>query len=278
MAGRKRATRARAPIQPPPTPAPAPEELPDPREGVMTLGDHLEELRRRILWSLGILGIFSIAAGFFISDIHRYISEPYHRATGLNMMLGSAMDALNTMIQLSVAVGFAAGLPVVIFMLFEFVTPAMERRTAIYARISMVFSCLLFWGGVLFCWFYIFPLSVEMMFKFLLPPNTQALISLDKYYSFFFILHIGTGVTFQLPLLIVILGALGVVPISLHRRAWRFVIVGMFLLSMAVTPGDPVSLFVVALPLCVFYAIAVAIVYMIERNREKAAARDAAEA
>ncbi|HMU85804.1 MAG TPA: twin-arginine translocase subunit TatC, partial [Leptospiraceae bacterium] len=107
---------------------------------------------------------------------------------------------------------------------------------------------------------------------------TQALISLDKYYSFFFILHIGTGVTFQLPLLIVIVGALGVVPISLHRRAWRFVIVGMFLLSMAVTPGDPVSLFVVALPLCVFYAIAVAIVYMIERNREKAAARDAAEA
>ncbi|MBL8018958.1 MAG: twin-arginine translocase subunit TatC [Leptospirales bacterium] len=281
MATRKKsATRSstRPTTPPPPPPPPEPPEMVDPREKVMSLGDHLEELRKRILISLAIVAVCSIGAGFFVTEIHRYISAPYTAITGLNMTLGSAMDALNTMIILSIAIGLTIGLPLVFFVLFEFITPALERKTAFLSRLSVGFSCILFWSGVAFCWFFIFPISVQMMFKFLLPPNTQALISLDKYYSFFFILHIGTGVTFQIPLIIVVLGGLGVVKFQMHVKSWRFVILGLLFIAMAVTPGDPVSMFIVAGPLLVFYLLAVAIVYLIEKTRSRREAEEEAEA
>ncbi|MCE9598091.1 MAG: twin-arginine translocase subunit TatC [Spirochaetia bacterium] len=275
MAARKKSVKGPTrPTAPPPPDAPELEEGQDPREKVMSLGDHLEELRSRILISLAIVTVCSIAAGFFVTEIHRYISAPYHSITGLSMTLGSAMDALNTMIILSIAIGLTIGLPLVFFVLFEFITPALERKTAFLARLSVAVSCLLFWSGVAFCWFYIFPISVQMMFKFLLPPNTQALISLDKYYSFFFILHIGTGVTFQIPLIIVVLGGLRVVTFQMHVKSWRFVILGLLFIAMAVTPGDPVSMFIVAGPLLVFYLIAVAIVFLIEKSRGRREAEE----
>jgi len=255
-------------------PGPLPDAAPheeNTNEKVMSLGDHLEELRKRILWSLAILAVFSAGAGVFINDIHRYISDPYHQITGLSMTLGSAMDALNTMIVLSIAVGFTIGLPIVIFVLFEFITPVFSGRTAFLARFTVAISCLLFWAGVAACWFYIFPISVQMMFKYLLPPNTQALISLDNYYSFFFILHIGTGITFQLPLVIVILGALHIIPFETHKRIWKFVVLGLLFLAMIVTPGDPISMLAVGFLLILFYLIAVAIVFLIERRSNRLA-------
>jgi len=245
-----------------------------PHEKVMSLGDHLEELRTRLLICLGFLAAFSVTAGFFIQEIHGFITRPYVEVTtsvenpgGLKLMLGSVMDSIDTMIHLSLAVGFTVGLPICVFVMFEFVTPALSRRIAWMARVSVGFSCLLFWSGLLFCWNYLFPISMQMMFKVFLPPNTQALLSLQKYYDFFFLLHAGTGITFQMPLVIVILGALGVLPVAAHKKAWRFIVIFIFIFSAIVTPPDPLSQLVVAFPLVIFYGIAVLIVFLIERAR-----------
>lgn len=251
-------------------------DLPEhpPHEKVMSLGDHLEELRRRLLICLGVLAVLSATAGFFIQEIHGFVTRPYVEVTkspenpaGLKLMLGSVMDSIDTMIHLSLAVGFTIGLPICVFVMFEFVTPALARRTAWMARISVAFSCLLFWSGLLFCWNYLFPITMQMMFQVFLPPNTQALLSLEKYYDFFFLLHAGTGITFQMPLVIVILGALGILPVSAHKKSWRFIVIFIFIFAAIVTPPDPLSQLVVAFPLIAFYGLAVVIVYVIERAR-----------
>jgi sec-independent protein translocase protein TatC len=107
------------------------------------------------------------------------------------------------------------------------------------------------------------------MLNYLLPYQAIAQTTIEKYYSFLFLIIIGTGLTFQLPLLVILLGALGIVTMEWHKKAWKFIIVLLFLFSAIITPPDPLSMFVLAIPLVALYFSSVGIVWLIELRRKK---------
>ena len=107
------------------------------------------------------------------------------------------------------------------------------------------------------------------MLKYLLPYQAIAQTTIEKYYSFLFLILIGTGVTFQLPLLVILLGSLGIITMEWHKKAWKFIVIFLFLFSAIITPPDPLSMIVLAIPLMALYFTSVGIVWLIELRKEK---------
>ncbi|MBI3396202.1 MAG: twin-arginine translocase subunit TatC, partial [Spirochaetia bacterium] len=117
------------------------------RDRLMTIGHHLEELRRRILWSIGILVFTASIIGFFINDVHAFLTLPYHQLTGLKLYLGSVYASAEILFSLSILLAIVITLPIILFILWGFFTPAVSPRTARMGNVAMGASTLLFWAG-----------------------------------------------------------------------------------------------------------------------------------
>lgn len=247
------------------------------REKFMSLGDHLEELRLRLLWIIGILVVASSAAGVFIDRIHEFLIAPYRALSSRivtapetpGLILGSMYGSIEVYFKLAVMIGSLVSLPIALSLLWGFVTPAVSKKVARIGHVAVASSTILFWGGVVFAWVYIFPLSLDMMLYTFLPDGVIAQTSVEKYYSFLFLIVLGSGITFQLPMVVIILGAIGIVPIAYHKRVWKIVLVGTLAFSGFFTPPDPFSLFALALPLWALYGASVGIVWLIEKGRRR---------
>jgi len=235
----------------------------------MSLGDHLEELRKRLFASIGILILFASACAVFSFRLHAFLTAPYRELTGLDLFLGNAYGPLEIIVKLSIMSGFTLALPLLFAILWGFITPAVTPRSARTGYAVILSSAFLFWAGLCFCWFYIFPISLQFLFVDMLPEGVLPQLTMEKYYSFLFLLHIGSGLFFQLPLIIVLLGALEIIPFSWHARSYRYVIVGIFVVAAVVTPPDPLSQIIMGTLLVLLYAISLVIVYVLERIRRR---------
>ncbi len=252
-------------------------DLEDPRERPMTIGDHLEELRRRVIMIIAVGGTATVVAIFFSTDIHGFLVAPYLKLTSSQLLLQNVYGGMEVLLKVAAATGLTLTFPILIYILWGFVTPAVSRKTALIGHLIVASSATLFWIGVVFCWIYVFPLSLKFLFIDLLPPGVSPQTSVEKYYGFLFLLHMGAGVSFQLPLVLILLGALGVVTVAAHRRIWRYVIVGIFIFSGAITPPDWVSQVAFGGVLTSLYVLSVAVVAIIEFVRRRAARAELSE-
>ncbi len=247
-----------------------------PREKYMSLGDHLEELRTRILWIVGVLTAATIGAAFWSADLHSLLIQPYREVTdNRDLYLMNVYGPMEFLVKLSLLTGITVSFPVILSILWGFATPAVSRLTAFLGHLAVASSALLFWFGIFFAWEFILPISLDFLFHGIELPGITPQITLEKYYSFLFMLVFASGIIFQLPLLLVILGGLGLITTEFHKRTWKYSIVGIFIFAAVITPPDPVSQLLFAAPVTVLYFIAVGIVWIIEKIQDKKYAESA---
>lgn len=280
---RARKASAEPPRRPPPDDSEFPDdekhpddELPegeglDPRERVMTVGDHLEELRKRLMAILGVVGATAVIALIFSQQLHAFLVGPYKILSDEKLIMQNVYGNFEVMLKVSITTALTATLPISFWILWGFVTPAVSRKAAFLGNLIVGCSALLFWAGAALCWLYIFPLSLEFLFINILLDAVSPQTSVEKYYSFLYLIHIGCGVAFQLPLVLIVLGALGIVTVETHKRIWKFVIPGIFTFAALITPPDYVSQLMVGTLLLVLYAISVLVVWLVERPRRRKA-------
>ena len=255
------------------------EEYPEdhsPREKYMSLGDHLEELRRRIIVMIVVVVVFSLAIGFFIREIHDFLMQPYLEATakdfpGTKLYLKKVSGSLIVIIKLSITLGFTASLPILINILWGFVTPAVSRFTTIIGHLTVAASSLLFWSGIAICWTFILRFALKFFLRDYLLPHVNPMVSLEEYYGFLLWIHIGTGLGFQLPLINVILGAMGILTVDWHKRSWKYILVSIFVFSAFITPPDPITQSILGGALTLLYGVSILIIWIMERARRRPA-------
>ncbi|MCB1309275.1 MAG: twin-arginine translocase subunit TatC [Leptospiraceae bacterium] len=251
----------------------------DPDEKYMSIGEHLEELRRRLIGILAVIAATSLVAGIFYRQIHGFLIGPYLEVTEqkhdliLNRMYGN----IEIIFKLSFMMGFVVSLPICIFILWGFVTPAVTRRTAWLGHLTVAASTFLFWLGIYVCWIYIFPISMQFLLVDTLLEGVAPMTSLENYYSFVMVLHIGSGLAFQLPIIMISLGALGIVTTDWHKAYWRYIVILTLVFSAIITPPDPGSMFILGLMLQGLYAISFLVVWIIERMRRKREIKEQAD-
>ncbi len=244
----------------------------------MPLLDHLEELRWRLLRSLIAL-VLGMLIGFFLVTHFPVLPllirpiEPYLDGSKLKYL--SPVDPFWITLKLALSVGILLALPVITYEIWAFVSPALRRAEKRAIVPALYFGLLLFLAGVALAYFGVLPVALGFLTGF----QTQSLeqnITIGPYLALVLKLMLGFGVVFETPVVMLILGSLGIVRSDMLRRSRPFAIVGIFVIAALLTPPDVFTQTLMAIPLFFLFELSIWLVRMVERRRDRAAARDAA--
>ncbi|AOP33854.1 translocase [Leptospira tipperaryensis] len=252
-----------------PQPERSTESLVRDREKFMTLGDHLEELRMVLIRSLLLVAVIMGISLFFGEEIHRILAQPYKNVLGPQATFYQIKLMAPFMIYLksSFMISILLGLPFVLFFLWGFVSPALDSKMDRYGKFLILFSTLLFWFGVWLCWTEAFENLLRIFLVNFRPPDIESRLPIDEYYEIFFNIHLIFGLSFQLPIVLILLGSLGIVRASFLISKWREAIIGLAVAAAVLSPGpDLISMLFLFVPLTILFAVSIVLMKVIERE------------
>jgi sec-independent protein translocase protein TatC len=235
--------------------------------------DHLEELRWRLIWSAVAVMACSIAGFFIVTklDVIGILQRPITPLLpGQKLLFTSPTEPIAITLKLSLVIGLILALPVVIYHVWAFVSPALFEREkkAVIPAIGGAF--VLFLLGVAMAYFLVLPLGL----RFLLSFQAQALepiITIGEYLRFATRMILAFGAIFELPLVSVVLASLGLITPETLKRYRRHSIVGIAVLSAVLTPADVGSMLMMMLPLVLLYEFSIFLVRLVVRDRRPVA-------
>jgi sec-independent protein translocase protein TatC len=225
--------------------------------------DHLEELRKRILYSLICVGIFSIAGFFFASYILDIIID---QARLQSVYFFAPLEAFTTHIKIAIFIGIFISFPFLLYQSWAFIGPGLTRSEKKISLSYMFFGILLFLIGNLFGYFILIPLGLRFLLSFG-TEHLQPLMNVGKYIGFIFWCLLGSGILFQLPLMLFFLIKLGIVDVKTVRKHRPEAIVIILILCAIITPtGDFFTLLLISIPLLLLFEISVLIAGLTQKK------------
>ena len=242
-------------------------ERPERPEGSMTLLDHLDELRSVLLHSL----ISALAAAgvcwFFSQRILDLLVQPL-TSTGQHVYFHQPVEAFLTRMKIALVCGLFLVLPYVLWRVYRFIMPGLYRRERKTVAPLLIASAGLFYTGVGFAYVILIPKVVAFMLSFA-TDQMLPLIGIGAYFAFVARLCLAFGLVFELPLVVFLLSALGIVHPRLLLKWWRYALVTIVIFSGVLTPPDVLSQLLMAGPVMILYLGSVLIAMVVTRRRER---------
>lgn len=222
----------------------------------LTLIQHLEELRKRIFYSIISIIITSIVSYAFVEKLLYHLSKPVG-----NLVFIRPIEAFITHIKLALFCGVFISFPIIIYQIWAFVSPGLKKEERKHIRLFGPLSLLLFLLGSGFSYFVIVPLGI----KFLIGYGTdwlRPMISVGSYMSFFCVMILVFGIVFELPVVILFLTKLRIVSPPALRKNRKYVILAIFICAAVLTPPDIFTQVMMAIPLIILYEFSIIISYI----------------
>jgi sec-independent protein translocase protein TatC len=236
----------------------SPSRLRGPRdEARMTLIEHLDELRSRII-KVGIaFFVVAVVAWFFVDEIFVFLIEPAGDALDGRLNFTSVTEALFSDIKLALYTAFLFTIPVLLYQAWAFVAPAVGDIGRAFTYILITLASLLFLAGVAFGYFVVLPIGTQFLLSWD-PDRYEAIITSGNYLSFVTRFLLAFGIVFELPAATYVGAKLELVDAPLLKRYRRHAIVLNTILAAALTPGqDPFSMILMAVPMIVMYELSI---------------------
>jgi len=236
---------------------------------------HLEELRYRLVRAAMAVGVGFLIAYFFKEDLYSYLTIPLKAAMPpeAKLIYTAPAEAFFTYLKLALLAGIVGTSPVIFYHLWKFISPGLyaHERKAVWPFVTI--SSVLFITGAVFCYAIVFPYAFQFFMSFATEEITP-MLKLNEYLSFSATLLFAFGVVFEMPLVLVFLGRVGVVSAEGLRKKRKYAILIMFAGAALFTPPDVVSQVLMAMPLMVLYEISI---WLVAAAQKKKAARQAEE-
>jgi sec-independent protein translocase protein TatC len=246
----------------------------EPREDLqrMSLIEHLEELRKRIVRSLLAVGFGFAACWIFVRPITDFLARPVYKVLpGSRLAFLGVTDPFILYVKVAALVGLFVTSPIVLYQCWRFVSPGLYRRERRYAVPFVFFGTLFFVGGGAFAYYVAFPFAVEFLVG--MGSAFEPVITVDRYFRFLLYVLLGLALMFELPIVIFLLAQIGVVTPRFLLRNFRWAVLLIFVAAAVVTPTpDVVNLCLFAVPTIVLYLLGVgaaALVGRLKRKREE---------
>ena len=229
--------------------------------------DHLEELRWRLIKSIASVLIGAVISFYFIDQIIEFLVQPTE-ALKNSMDLQVLKVQGMFMIKWSIALfgGIIISIPVLTFQIWKFVAPGLYIDEKKYIIPLIIFTFLSFLCGLIFAYMVVIPFSLSF-FTSIGFEGIQNNFSINYYFSFITWLMIGSGLIFELPVIVFILSVIGLLTPAFMRHYRRYAIVIILVLSAFITPPDPVSLVLMSIPLLVLYEVSIGVSWLVNRKK-----------
>jgi sec-independent protein translocase protein TatC len=227
-----------------------------------TLISHLIELRKRLVRAFSIVILLFFILVYWAPQIYNIFIYPLNKLLPANshLVFGDVTSAFMVPIKITFLLSFMISLPWVIYQAWAFIAPGLyanEKRLILPLVLS---SYILFWLGVCFVYFIILPMVFKFMVSYSTSTGTPMLTQANEYLDFVIQLFISFGVIFEIPIAIIILNKVGIVSVQQLSKIRPYVIVASFIIAAIVTPPDPFSQIMMAVPICLLYEIGLLIV------------------
>jgi len=223
-----------------------------------TFISHLIELRNRLLHAIGAVFLVFLCLFYWAKDLYALLAKPLLAAlpAGGQMIATDVVGVFLVPVKVALLVAFVIALPYVLYQVWAFVAPGLYANERRLVLPLVVASSLLFLVGMSFAYFLVFP----MVFRFMAsvaPEGVAWMTDIDKYLSFVLTTFIAFGVTFEVPVVVIVLVRVGVISIEKLKEFRPYVFVGAFAVGAIFTPPDVVSQFMLAVPLWLLFELGI---------------------
>jgi sec-independent protein translocase protein TatC len=243
----------------------------------MSLMEHLEELRTRLLRTLMYLGLGMVVAWIFHNRLVTYIQKPLLNI-GLSMTMTHPTDAINLDIKVALVFGAILASPFILYQVWLFISPGMYANERKYVFPFLSVTVILFLAGAWFGYRYVLPGAMVILIQDF-GKNFTHMITIEDYTGFFLAVILGLGICFEMPVLIFFLSLFGIVNAKFLLKHFRYAILGIFLIAAIICPSpEPTAMCLFAAPMLALYFIGVLVAYFVhpDQRKRRAAAKGAA--
>jgi sec-independent protein translocase protein TatC len=264
------------------TPDPSPdweeEQAKDEESDRMPFMSHLEELRRRLVRSAIAVGVCFLGTYFFKEELYAGLSAPLKAVMPpeARLIYTAPAEAFFTYLKIAILAAIVLACPVIFYHFWKFISPGLYKheRKAVWPFVAI--SSVLFIVGTVFCYAMVFPYAFQFFMSFA-TDEIVPMLSLKQYLSFSATLLFAFGVIFEMPMVLVFLGRLGVVSSRALRRQRKFAILIMFVAGAMLTPPDVITQIMMAMPLIILYEVSIFLVMATEKKKAQRKADEEAQ-
>jgi sec-independent protein translocase protein TatC len=233
-----------------------------------TLISHLLELRNRLLRSVIVVAICFVPLAFFQNELFTLVARPLiaKLPADTSLIATSVVAPFMAPFKLSIIIAVFIAMPYVLYQVWAFVAPGLYKHERRFAAPLVVSSIVLFYAGVAFAYYIVFPL----MFQFLAsttPIGVKMMTDISNYLDFVLLLFFAFGLAFEMPVAVVLLTVTGLVRIEALSRNRGYVVLGIFIVAAFLTPPDAISQTFMALPMYVLYELGIVLARVAQRRR-----------
>lgn len=240
-----------------------------------TLLSHLVELRDRLIRSFIATGITAVPCLYFANDLFLWVTAPLRARMpeGTSMIATSVVAPFMTPFKLGLLAAVFFAMPYILYQLWAFVAPGLYKHERRFAMPLLLSSIVLFYSGAAFAYFIVFP----VMFQFFVsttPAGVAMMTDMTQYLDFVMLLFFAFGLAFEIPIATVLLAKTGLVSVPSLGGKRGFVLLGIFIVAAFLTPPDPVSQTMMAIPMYLLYEGGILLARLLVRNAPTPVAED----
>jgi sec-independent protein translocase protein TatC len=223
-----------------------------------TLISHLVELRDRLMRALVCIGVLFIPCAIYANELFTLVATPLieRMPKGTSMIATSLVSPFLAPLKLSLFVALFVAMPYVLYQAWAFVAPGLYKHEKRFAVPLLVSSIMLFYCGVAFAYFVVFPIMFAF-FTTSAPTGVQMMTDMQNYLDFVLLLFFAFGVAFEIPIATVLLAFTGMVSVEAMSKHRGYVLLGIFVVAAFLTPPDAISQTAMALPMYALYEIGI---------------------
>lgn len=234
--------------------------------------DHLEEFRWRIIKILIALVIASVGLYVVSDQLFLWLRLPLERAIpdgGVDLNFLKVGEGFTVRIKLSILGGIFVSIPVTIYQIWRFVMPGLYEKERKIVIPLVASSSFLFLLGAAMCFIWVLPFTIRFLLG-IAPEDVKPVLTINEYLNFVMWTTLAYGVVFQLPIVALFLGKLGIINARILGKGRRYAVIGIAAVAAVVTPPDIFSMALMGLPLYLLYEISILILIIIGKSGKKA--------
>jgi sec-independent protein translocase protein TatC len=237
----------------------------------MSFLDHLVELRQRVVHALWGVVVGFIIVYSFSEKIFQWLSSPLCEAfknKSCQMITTGVAEAFLVYLKTGILGGLFLASPWIFFQIWKFISPGLHARERRLVVPFVLAASIMFLGGALFGYFFIFPFAFEFFLSYANEFITP-MPAMSSYFGFSSSLLIAFGLLFEIPVFVILLNLMGVVEARSLWKTWRVALFAIFALSALLTPADPITMVLLGVPLSILYILSLIICSLLEKSKAK---------